>query len=289
MKLRFLLLVVPFVALSLFIQSCGDDEGPVKNVLITSHRSTGQFYSIDVTTGVTTPIFTISQGGTTLKDFRAFVYHPKQNKYFVSESSNSGADIFSVDPSSKSATLINDNTTEDDEENWRAVANWVVDTDDSLLSVGDFRGSDNGFVKFGVTGQRSDVLVGISGFCCGFGMLYDRQTGVITVGNANSADDGELIIERYTKAGVKQGSSLIITTFENFPAGSNMETAWLNAKCLAQDGNGPVYGIVFNNDNSTSYLVEIDLTALTVTYISTLGIDNSNQYNVLAFVPENKL
>lgn len=56
MKLKFLLLVVPVVALSLFIQSCGDDEEPVKNVLITSHRGTGQFYSLDLTTGVTTPI-----------------------------------------------------------------------------------------------------------------------------------------------------------------------------------------------------------------------------------------
>jgi hypothetical protein len=288
MKLRFLLLVVPAVALSLFIQSCGEDEGPVNNVLITSHRGTGQFYSIDLTTGATAPIFNITQSGITLTDLRAFVYHPKQNRYFISEGNTSGADLFRVDPSTKTATLINDNV-KDDEPNWNAVVNWVVDTDDSLLSVGDFRGSDNGFVKFGVDGERSDVLAGIQGFCCGFGMLYDKQTGVITVGNANSADNGEVIIERFTKTGVKQGSSIIITTFNNFPEGSAMVTSWLTTKCLAQDGNGPIYGIVFNDNTDDSYLVEIDVTALTVTYISTLGVDNSNQYNVLAFVPENKL
>jgi|JI10StandDraft_1071094.scaffolds.fasta_scaffold03485_24 hypothetical protein len=286
MKLKLLLLAVAVVALSLFIQSCGGDEDPVKNVLITSHRGTGQFYSIDVTTGVTTPIFSISQTGTTLKDFRAFVYHPKQNKYFVSEATNSGGDLFSVDVESKSATLINDN---DGEIEWDAVVNWVVDTDDSLLSVGDFNGNDNAFVKFGVNGGRSGRDIEVAGICCGFGMLYDSKAGIITLGNSNNADDGEVIIDRFTKAGVKQGSSILITTFNNFPEGSAMATSWLTTKCLAQDGNGPIYGIVFNDDTDDSYLVEIDLTALTVTYISTLGIDNSNQYNVLAFVPENKL
>lgn len=284
MKLKFLLLVVPVVALSLFIQSCGDDEEPVKNVLITSHRGTGQFYSLDLTTGVTTPIFTVSQSGTTLKDFRAFVYHPKQNKYFVSEATNSGGDLFSVNVSTKEATLINDN---DGVEPWDAVVNWVVDTDDSLLSIGDFNDDGNGFVKFGTAGGRSGRLTEVD-FCCGLGFLFDSKTGISTIGNSWDSDDGEVVIEKFNREGVLQGTSSVITTFNNFPVDASMATSWLTTKCLAQDGDD-VYGIIFNDDTDDSYFVKIDLVALTVTYISTLGVDNNNQYNVLAFVPENKL
>lgn len=285
MKLKFLLLAVPVLALSLFIQSCGDDDEPVKNVLITSHRGTGQFYSINLTTGVTTPIFEIAHNGTTLKDLRAFVYHPKEDKYFISEATNSGGDLFSVDISTKSATLINDNI---GDEPWDAVVNWAVDSDDSLLSIGDFNADGNGFVKFGTNGGRSDRTTALSGVCCGFGMLYDKQTGKVTFGNSDNSDDGEVIIEYYTKEGDRQGA-LVLTKFNNFPQDAPMETNWLNTKCLAQDGNGAIFGIIYNDGSDDSYLVKIDLNALTVTYISTLGSDNNNQFNLLAFVPANKL
>lgn len=285
MKRKFLLLAVPLVALSLVIQSCGDDEESVKNVLITSHRSTGQFYSIDVTTGETTPIFEIAQDGTTLENLRAFVYHPKEDKYFVSEAANSGGDLFSVDISTKEATLINDNN---GAEPWDAVVNWAVDRDDSLISIGDFNGDGNGFVKFGANGGRSGRTTELSDVCCGFGMLYDAQSGRVTFGNSDNSDDGEVIIEYYTKEGERLGG-LILTKFVDFPDDAPMENNWLNTKCLAQDGNGPIFGIVYNDGSDDSYLVKIDLEALTVTYISTLGSDNSNQYNLLAFVPQNKL
>lgn len=285
MKQRLIILAVSLVAFSFLIQSCGDDDEPIKNVLITSHSGTGQFYSIDVTTGETTPIFEIAQDGITLEDLRAFVYHPKEDKYYVSQAAKIGGHLFSVDISTKEATLINDNN---GEVVWDAVVNWAVDRDDSLISVGDFNSDGNGFVKFGTDGGRSGRTVELSDACCGFGMLYNAQAGRVTIGNSGDSNDGEIVIENYTKQGVRQGGP-ILTTFVDFPEDADMETNWLNTKCLAQDGDGPIFGIIYNYGTDYTYFVRIDVDDLTVTYLATLGENKNTLYNLLAFVPENKL
>lgn len=248
-------------------------------------------------TGTTTEAFTIQEGANTLTDLRAFVYHPKQDKFFISESSSPGGKLYSVNVSTKAATLINDNTGGEDGieyDEWDAVVNWAVAPDDSLISIGDFNDDDNGIVKFGTNGGRSHKTIPAD-ICCGMGMVYDGATGGFTIGNSWNSDDGEVIIEKFNKDGVSQ-EEIIITTLEGFPADNpedavndDLTTQWLTTKGLVRAGDGTHYGLLFGYDNKKTYFVKIDLTAEKVTFISILGSNNSNQYNVLAFVPENKL
>jgi len=290
MKKKNLGALLSICAVMLFTLSCSDDDdGSSKNVLITSHRGTGQFYTINLTTGETTEAFTITEGANTLKDLRAFVYHGKAKKFFVSESTDPGGKLYSVNASTKVATLINDNSggeggTEYDV--WDAVVNWAVASDDSLIAVGDFNDDGNGTVKFGTDGGRSSITTEAD-ICCGLGLIYDKSSGDFTVGNGWSSDDGEVIIERFNKNGVSQDET-IITTFEGFP-GDDITTEWLTVKGLAKAGNGTVYGLVFTYDTKNTYFVKIDLEGETVSYISTLGTGGSNQYNLLAFIPGSKL
>jgi len=291
MKLKnYLLGLMCMVAVLLVTQSCGDDDGgSVKNVLVTSHRGTGQFYTIDLATGEKTEAFSITDDAATLKDLRGFVYHPKEKTFFVSESTSPGGKLYSVNTSTKEATLINDNSGGDGGEEyevWDAIVNWAVASDDSLISVGDFNSDGNGTVKFGTDGGRSNLTT-LADICCGLGLIYDENTGDFTVGNGENSNDAEVIIERFNKDGESQQET-IITDFEGFPD-DDVTTEWLTVKGLVKAKNGTVYGLLYTYDTNNTYFVKIDIGAEKVVYISTLGVGSGNQYNLLAFIPENKL
>jgi hypothetical protein len=73
------------------------------------------------------------------------------------------------------------------------------------------------------------------------------------------------------------------TDFQGFP--SDLASDWLTLRAMAKDKDGVIYGIVFSDDSKETYFVKINLTTTIITYISTLGADNGNQYNSMAFIP----
>lgn len=294
--------------LAVAISSCNDDDSePVRNVLITSNRSTGQFYQIDVTTGTTTPLFKITYNGETLYDIRGFVYHPKLQKYFASVNSyenlgdgEQNGTLYSIDPATKVATQINDNDGKvnasdpnQSYEIWDAIVNWAVASDDSLVAVGDFNGNGNGFVKFGTNGGRS-LKTTTANVCCGLGMIYDAETGQAWVGN--DPNDGEVYLEQFDTQTGESLDDISLTTFEGFPDDFNeiSATSWMPLKGMAtnsEDPAGTIYGLLFNNESASkkTYFVILDLDNSKVKYVSTLGLNVGDQYNSLTFVPSNKL
>jgi len=307
MKNKFLS-IAAIALLSVAFSACSDDD-EVKQVLITTSRSTGQFFEIDPVTGNTKPLFKITYNGETLFDIRSVTYHEGENKYYVSTHSYSNlgdgdrlGQLYSVDPATKVATMINDNDGKVNPSDanqsysvWDAIVSWAVDADDSLIAVGDFNGDGSGFVKFATDGKRGKATVQAD-VCCGLGMIYDANTKTAILGNANNQDDAEVIIETFDVTTGESLERLSITDFEGFPESFNeiAEDSWMPMKGLARDLKNPsakIYGLMFNDEDESkkTYFVEVDITNSVVKYISTIGVSNGDQYNVLSYLPSNKL
>jgi hypothetical protein len=284
-KLLSLLLLVAVIT----FESCNDDD-EVKDVLITSHRASGKFYKLDKSTGAQTEIFTATYDGATLNEIRGFVYHPKQNLFYASINSYKDQDgiqlghLYTIHPKTKVATRINENDGNNGAYDvWDAIVNWAVASDDSLVAVGDFNSDGNGIVKFGIDGGRSLKTAEVD-FCCGLGLVYDKSTKILLVGNEPNGTE-EVRIDEITQTGTIT-DTYTITEFDNFPAATDLSVTDLYLKAMAKDKDGTIYGIVYNvDDTKESYFVKVDIENLTITYISTLGEDSANQYNTLAFIP----
>ncbi len=290
MKTPRLLLAALFVASLVLIDSCkSDDPSPITYVLISGNRTTGKFYSVNETTGATKEIFTPTSNGATLTEVRAVVYHPKKNLFYFAQNStalgvnNVLGNLYSMNPTTKVATLINDNTTS---KLIYAIANWSIAKDDSLVGLGYLRtGSGSSIVKFGTDGKQTAKVV-TSNFCCGMGMLYDSKTNKFTLSNDGAYANKVYVNEMDGATGVLSNEK-IITTFSGFPEDFSVSSN-LYLKAMAQNGStATIYGLLYNSIPASrkTYFVKIDLTAKSMTYISTIGADNNNQYNNLTYVP----
>lgn len=290
MKTPRLVLAFLLAASLVFIDSCkSDDPAPITYTLISGNRTTGKFYSVNETTGATKEIFTPTFNGATLNEVRAVAYHPKKNLFYFSQNSTALGtntvlgNLYSMNPTTKVTTLINDNTTS---QLIYAIANWSIAKDDSLIGLGYLRtGSGSSIVKFGTDGKQNLKPV-TSNFCCGMGMLYDSKTNKFILSNDGGYKNKIYLKDLDAATGVLSNEK-IIATFTGFPEDFSVSSN-LSLKAMAQNGtNAPIYGLIYNGISASrkTYLVKLDLTALTATYISTIGADNNNQYNNLAYVP----
>ncbi len=258
--------------------------------LITSHRTTGKFYSLDQSTGDTTFLFKSMIDASTLNDVRGFVYHVSQDRFYASTNSccTQNGKLFTINPDTKAATLINPNDGNGGAyQIWDAIVNWAVGADDSLVAVGDFNGDGNGIVKFGTDGGRSLKTAEVD-ICCGLGMLYDKSDRTLWVGNGWDTNNDEIEISLVKEDGTLVGSHTI-NLFEGFDEDLTFPGQWLTLKAMTKAPDGKVYGLVFGTDWSKTYLVQIDIDAKTITNIKMIGHNNSNQFNTLAFVPKHRL
>jgi len=262
--------------------------------LITSHRSTGQFSRVNDTTGVITPLFTATTGGNDLSNVRGFVYHDNEDQFYMSQASytvngsNRKGYLYTIDPATKESTIINANNGAGGAAIWDAVNNWGVAEDDSLMGYGDFNSDGNGIVKFGTDGGRSLKTLRVTGVCCGLGMLFRDGSDEMIIGNGRGVNNGEVKIDRIDmNTGVVTN---VITTSNLVGFTSDLSIEWLTVKALAQQDDGTIYGIIYPYNTKTSYFVSIDMSNTpNVTYISTLGEGNLNQFNMLAYVPNYSL
>lgn len=288
MKKIFNLFTVALFVSLVVLQSCGDDEKPSKNVLVLGSMFTGQFYTVNTTTGALTDLFVPQFDGGDLTDVRAFVYHPDEKKYYVAVTRNSPLDgaILTIDPATKESTVINDNDV-DGINVWRALPNWFVTSDDSLFAVGDFNNGIDGFTKFGVDGQPSSrIWVEERDMCCGYGMIYFSKENEIIVSNGDNQENGTLDFLVYNKdAEIKRGFS--ITNFIGFEEVVGED--WWTIRSLASESNsrnGNVYGVLVNSDTGDTYFVKVDFSNYSITRIADLDTEGGYDFAPLAFVPE---
>lgn len=257
--------------------------------LITSHRSTGKFYSIDETSGDTTFLFKATVDGATLREIRGFVYHPTKNLYYASTNASGpfAGKLFTINPATKVATMINANDGNDGEyEVWDAIVNWAVAADDSLVAIGDFNGDGNGIVKFGTDGGRGLETIQVD-FCCGLGMFYEG--GTMWIGTGERTDDMEIEIMQLNEDGTLLGSD-IINVFEGFEEDETfVADQWFTLKGLARDDDGKTYGLLFGDDEDITYFVEVDVAGKKITYINKLGESNADSFNTLYAIAKHRL
>jgi hypothetical protein len=178
---------------------------------------------------------------------------------------------------------------------WDAIVSWAIDADDSLIAVGDFNSNGNGFVKFATDGKRGKGTVQAD-VCCGLGMIYDAENKLAILGNGENQESGEINIETFNVTTGESVNEVSITNFEGFPESFNeiVEDSWMPMKGLAKDPKNPaakMYGLLFNyEDNSKkTYFVEVDVENQVIRYISTIGESVGDQYNMLTYIPSNKL
>lgn len=295
MKVKFkIILFCVFVSSLLLNQGCSDDDQNVAEVIITSNRTTGKFYSINKTTGETTELFSLTHNDETLTDARGFVYHPGERKFFISLNSYTldgeiqKGFLYSVDPATRNVTMINDNDGNDGQYAvWDAIVNWAVAPDDSLIAIGDFNSdASNGIVKFGTDGGRSPWTHLLEPMCCGMGMLYDAENDELLIANGNDSDNSEIILDLFT-SDAEFIESTSITNFTNFP--DDLSTSWVVIKAMVRDNSGKIFALLFNGEELSrkTYFVEVNLEDESIRYISTLGANNQNQYNLLGVVSSN--
>lgn len=252
------------------------------NIILAGDRL-GQFYSIDPA-GTLTNAFKITYESSDLTAARAFVYHRNNNKFYVSQDSNEGGDLYEVDPITLLATEINGNNGDNGAAVWDAIVNWAVAANDSLVAIGDFNADGNGIVMFGTDGGRSTQTTIANHIYGGLGMLYDMEDEMITV--ANSPQDGEINLDYLAADGVLT-DYLTITVLENFP--TDVSGDWLPTKAMVTDDMGDLYAIMFNANTYESYFISIDLENESASYIETLSVSNADKFNVLASIPKHFL
>lgn len=257
--------------------------------LVTSNRTSGKFYVVNPTTGTTTEAFTPTYNSAALNEVRAFVYHPKQKLFYASVNSyvNQGSIqagfLYSINTNTKVATRINQNNGAGGAAIWDAIVNWAVAADDSLISVGDFNGDGNGIVKFGVNGGRSKRTIK-SDICCGLGILYTASNNTFTIHNAWNDNQNMTTIQTLNGATGVLSNKITITNYQGFTEAFTSSYAYLKAMAKAKDGT--IYGILFSTSSKKSYFVKVNLTGTAnITFVSTLGADNNNQYNNLTYIP----
>lgn len=254
-----------------------------KVLLVTSHRSTGVFYSLDTLTGAKAELFTPLYNSAPIAGTRGFVYHTEKDKFYASTSTNEGGTIYEIDPATNAATVINDNNSETGPE-WFAIANFVVLPDDSLMGIGRLNDPDHyALMKFGTDGKKSPRSFPLD-VCCSLGMIYNNNTEELII--ADDPDEGSIRLVRSEVDG-ETIDTRDIYELENFP--TDVSALWLPTRSMAMDRDGKTFAIMFNDNTKESYLVRINTDVPSVTYIATLGADANNQYNTLAFIPRHAL
>jgi hypothetical protein len=283
-----ILFIVMLISACVIPQSCNDDEEPVKKVLIVGSMFTGQFYTVNLTDGSLTELFMPTLGGDDLLNVRTLVYHPGKKKYFALLTRQSGGKLLSIDPTTKVATVINDNSVDP----WYQLSSLIVTSDDSLLAVGDFGSAGEGFTKFGTDGSRSDrLIINENGMCCGYGMIYFSKQKQIVVANGYdqpSPYDGTVNFDTYTdKAEYVNTFTILNANITGFTDDLSQEYLAIRSMASKSDSNtGDVYGVMIAYNSGNSYLVKIDLTGKKIQWVADLDTTGDYDFAPLTFVSE---
>jgi uncharacterized protein YqfB (UPF0267 family) len=284
MKQKLIIALLMMVAVATF-QSCGDSDSAPKKVLIVGSMETGQFYKINTKTGSLTTLFVPTFNEQPLHNVRSIVYHPGVKKFFgtLTRQSVNGPKVFSLDPSTNEATIINDNLVTP----WYQLSTMMIADDDSLFTVGDLSNGIDGFVKFSTSGARSTRnIVSDNAMCCGYGMVHFSKQNEIVVANGNYQDDAALDFDIFNENGEYQ-STTTFTTFNGFDRDYLADSEWLTIRSIASESSsktGTVYAVMVEYNEGRTHLVKLDFEEETVTHIALLDFNGDYDYAALTFV-----
>lgn len=286
--LKILGILLVFAAFATFTNCSDDDDDDnpvvvINDIMVVYNRDSGVFSAINKSTGALTALGSITFDGQPLTGLRDVVYNSSNGTVYASSNANSPGDgkIYSVNPTTLVATVINDNA----EEDWYAIPGLVMNNGKLMGTVyWDYYDYEeySGLVWLNLDGSISNVAYFTYqgddyNVCCGMGLVYGVTNSQIYI-----SYEREIVVSDLNG----NVSEVIELTPVGFPPTRNAEEtlggSYLGyVRCLEKDANGVLYGLDENGVFGT-----IDLEMGTFNYIATLSPD-SNDWLALSMIPEN--
>ena len=275
--LKFLAIMLLFTA---FMACNDDDDTPIviDDIMVVYNSDTGMFSSIDLTDGSLNPLGNVTYNGEVLSGLRDIVFNPNNDLIYASSraSQNNGA-IFSIDPFTLEATLLNDNADED----WYAIPGIEIDNNRIIGTVYfdeyEEHQWNEGLIWLNLDGTMSNTAP----------LLWEANDLSLYEGMAieYTSDGNEILVTRYDEVIVSDLSGNVMEIIElesvNFPEDESID----GIRTIETSEDGVIYGI--DRDN---HFGRIDLTVGsdegTFTYIATLSPED-DRYVALSMIPEN--
>jgi hypothetical protein len=280
--------LVKILAMLLFISAfiaCNndDDDNPIviNDIMVVYNSDTGMFSAINTNNGSLSSLGTITYNGEVLTGLRDIVYNDSNGMIYASSRSdyNNGA-IFTVDPTTLEATIINANLDDD----WYALPGLEIYNGKILATVywDDFNDDNNldyyeGLVTLNLDGTIFSFMP----------LVHDGENISINegMGIEYTNNNSELLITRWDEIVVSDFNGNVMEIVElnqvNFPNDESLD----GIRTLETSEDGVIYGI--DRDN---HFGRIDLTVGspigTFTYITTLMPEN-DKHVALSLIPEN--
>ncbi len=279
--LKFLAITFFFTA---FLACNSDDENDstpkVNNIMVVYNRSTGVFSSINKTDGALATLGSITFNGQPLTGLRDVVYNSNNGTVYATSNANSPADgkIYSVNPKTLEATVINDNVNED----WYAIPGIEMSNGKLLGTVNwdeyDYD-EESGLVWLNLDGTVFDrkyftyegESYDVSG---GMGLEFGTSSNQILI-----SDSRDIVVSDLNG----NISEVIELTLIGFPIedrlGGGPYLAYI--RCIEKDSNGILYGLDQNGVFGT-----INLETGTFNYIDKL-LPEDGDWLALSKIPKN--
>lgn len=263
--LKFLALTLVFTA---FVACSDDDDNPppivINDVMVVYNTDTGEFSAVDLTDGSLLLLGTVTYNGSDLLGLRDVVYNPANGMLYASSRATSNyheGKLFSIDPATMQATVINDNANDD----WDAVPNIEI-VDGKLLGTvywDDYNYENySSLVRLGLDGSIDEVIYltyedddyNFSG-----GMALDFGEGV----NEFIVTDGSDLAILNINGTVSDEFDLIEVGFPNDDGRGGGGNFLGYVRSLERDASGNLYGL-----DEYGVLGSVDLANETFTYIT---------------------
>lgn len=249
--------------------------------LILIKRSNGAVMSVNTENGMLTDAFAFTLNGDSLNNIRSLVYHVADGQFYATTTNRGGADLISLDRTTKQATILNENPDND----WDAIADMLVlDNGDLLVTHYDNTSAGGqALATFNTTtGDRSTPLLftSMNDICCGMGMIFGSNSSEVIVGVTSGI------------LGISDTNGAISADIQLTAAPEFTEIDLSNGyiQNMVKTADGTVYGIINVNDFSSvndTYLVTIDITTGVVSNVVALdnSTETSERFHGLALVP----
>ena len=267
------LMLIPVV---LPLESCDDDDDAAPIVMVVSERSSGKIFTVNKTTGALTEVGLITYNEAGLTNIRGMIYNGGNKTIYASITDNGGGKIYSINPETMVATVINTNP----DNIWYGVADLLMTGDNKVLaSLFYTSGSGPGFAKFNLTGELSGdpIYFSNSDICCGMGIIYGSSTSQVLISSYN--------LEIYTSD--LSGTTTLLTTL--VPSGfGDVAADDLYIQNMVKDSSGKIYALVYDEPNNLTHLALVDLNNDKLTEIGQMNVDD-NRYHGLMLISQDLL
>lgn len=267
------------IALAKFVVGSTDLDIKVavtdKIEILVSERQTGQFYTLNPSTGEKTQAFKVTLDGENLLRVRGAVYNWFDRKLYVSTTkfAMEKSMLHAVDLSTLQATTINSNPND----TWAGLADLVITPEGNILATMALGGgTGQSLISIATDGTESTPLAftGDSTPCCGLGLAYGETTSELWIGDGSSTN----IHKSNLNGEISETIALDLDGFAN----NNVADYYI--RNLVRDQNGKLYALCLDDADGSIHIAEVDLTNNLLKHIAQISI-SPDQLNALVFIP----